>query len=399
VQRLSSSSQQQTRRGLIILYMAAVVFYWMSLYLYVPTLSVYAESKTDNLALVGVVLAQYGLWQAVTRFPLGIVADWIGRRKPFIIAGFALGGLGALLMGLTGSINGLIAGRALSGFAASVWVLLVVAVNSQFPPEDAVRTTALLSGVNSIARMLATGVTGTLNNVGGFSLSFFLAAVAAGLAVLVMFLVREQPRPSKQPALRDLGQLILRKDVLVPSLLCAVAQYAIWTGPFTFAPILAKRLGASGVTLSMLTSMNIALVMLGSFATSAIVKRVGARSMVVLNFVLIALAMSLLMIAKTIPVVFISQILFGLASGVGYSVLMGLSIRYVAETQRASAMGLFQSVYAIGMFTGPWLSGILADAIGVQPMFGVVGAVCLVVGLLGAQKLAKNGGTEPASAR
>lgn len=392
------SSKPQTRRGLIVLYLAAVVFYWMSLYLYVPTLPVYAASKTDNLALVGIVLAQYGLWQAVARFPLGIIADWVGRRKPFIIAGFALGGLGALLMGLSGSINGLIVGRALSGFAASVWVLLVVAVNSQFPPEDAVRTTALLSGVNSVARMVATSGTGTLNDVGGFSLSFILAAVTAGLAMLVMLFVREQPRPPKAPSLRDLGQLVLRRDVLVPSLLCAVAQYAIWTAPFTFTPILAKRLGASGVTLSMLTSMNIALVMLGSFVTSAIVKRVGARSMVVLNFVLIALAMGLLMIAKTIPVVFVSQILFGVASGVGYSVLMGLSIRYVDETQRASAMGLFQAVYAIGMFTGPWLSGILAEAIGIQPMFGVVGAVCLVIGLLGVQQLAKSQEMEPTTA-
>ena len=151
-------TQAHSRRGLLVLYIAAVVFYWMSLYLYVPTLSVYAATKTENLALVGIVLAQYGLWQAVTRFPLGIAADWIGRRKPFILAGFALGGLGALWMGLTGSINGLIIGRALTGLAASVWVLLVVAVNGQFPPEEAVRITALLSGVNSVARMAATPI-------------------------------------------------------------------------------------------------------------------------------------------------------------------------------------------------------------------------------------------------
>jgi MFS family permease len=45
---------------------------------------------TDNLALVGVVLAMYGLWQAIIRLPLGIAADWFGRCKPFIVACFAL---------------------------------------------------------------------------------------------------------------------------------------------------------------------------------------------------------------------------------------------------------------------------------------------------------------------
>jgi MFS family permease len=62
---------------------------------------------------------------------------------------------------------------------------------------------------------------------------------------------------------------------------------------------------------------------------------------------------------------------------------MGMSIQRVADAERATAMGLHQAVYAIGMFGGPWLSGILADAIGIQPMFGVTAAACLVLGVLG----------------
>ena len=385
-----TETRVNSRRGLLVLYIAAVVFYWMSLYLYVPTLSNYVKTKTDDLALVGIVIAQYGLWQAVARFPLGIVADWIGRRKPFILAGFALAGLGALWMGLTGSINGLIVGRALTGLAASVWVLLVVAVNSQFPPEEAVRITALLSGVNSVARMVATSVTGALNNWGGYPLAFFVAVGTAVLAMVAMLIVREPKRSSKPPSLASLGKLITRRDVLAPSLLCAVSQFAIWAGPFTFSPILAKSLGATDGTLSLLTSLNIAMVMLGSFATSAVVKRIRARWLVVFNFVVIALSMVMLTFAHSLTLIFAAQICFGLAAGIGYSVLMGLSIRDVDETQRATAMGLFQAVYGIGMFAGPWLSGILADGIGIQPMFGVVGAACLVIGLLGVQQLAKD---------
>jgi MFS family permease len=50
-------------------------------------------------------------------------------------------------------------------------------------------------------------------------------------------------------------------------------------------------------------------------------------------------------------------------------------------------MGLFQAVYAVGMFSGPWLSGILADVIGLQPMFGVIGVCCTAIGLFGTSKL------------
>jgi len=77
----------------------------------------------------------------------------------------------------------------------------------------------------------------------------------------------------------------------------------------------------------------------------------------------------------------------GLAQGIGYPVLMGMSIEHVADAERTTAMGLHQAVYAIGMFTGPWLSGILSEAMGIQPMFGMTAVACLVVGLAGTRWL------------
>jgi len=34
----------------------------------------------------------YGLWQAFVRLPLGIAADWLGWRKPFILVCLAMSG-------------------------------------------------------------------------------------------------------------------------------------------------------------------------------------------------------------------------------------------------------------------------------------------------------------------
>jgi DHA1 family multidrug resistance protein-like MFS transporter len=103
---------------MITLYAIAVFLYWIALYLYVPTLPTYVQSKSDNLALVGVVLSMYGLGQAIIRLPLGITASWLGWRKPFIIVGFALVGLGAWIMGVADGANELIIGRAITGFVA-----------------------------------------------------------------------------------------------------------------------------------------------------------------------------------------------------------------------------------------------------------------------------------------
>ncbi|MBN1979031.1 MAG: MFS transporter [Anaerolineae bacterium] len=370
------------------LYAAVVFLYWMSLYLYVPTLPTYAESKTDTLAMVGLVIAQYGIWQAFIRFPLGIASDWVGRHKPFIVGGFALAGLGALVMGTANSVDGLAVGRAITGLAAGTWVVLVVGFSSLFPPREAVRASALLTFIGSAGRVLATGVTGWLNGLGGYPLAFFAATGAAALAILVALLTKEQHRPPKPPSLKDLVQISLRRDVLLPSLIAAASQYANWATTFGFTPILAKGLGATDVALSMLTSMNIGVVIAGNLAAATISKRIDARWMTAIAFMLMAVGIVEIALAHSLLPLFLAQFCIGLAQGVSNPVLMGLSIRFVEEERRATAMGLHQAVYAVGMFTGPWLSGLLADEVGIPPMYWATAAVCLVVGLLAAWLLA-----------
>ena len=67
--------------------------------------------------------------------------------------------------------------------------------------------------------------------------------------------------------------------------------------------------------------------------------------------------------------------------GLTYPVLMGLSIKAVPQARRASAMGAFQAIYALGMTLGPALSGFIADQVTLTAIFPVTAAMCLV-GLL-----------------
>ncbi len=372
---------------MIGLYAAAAFLYWASLYLYMPTLPVYAQSRSDNLALVGIVLSMYGLWQAIIRLPLGIAADWLGWRKPFIIVGLALAALGAGIMGTAANVNGLIVGRAVTGLAAGTWVPLIAVFSTLFPSDEAVRASAMLTLVASAARALATSVTGSLKEMGGYPLAFFLAAGTAVLAILIVLPAREERRPPQRPSARSIGTLIVRRDVLLPALLNGVSQYANWTATFGFLPVLAKQLGATDVALSLLVSMNIGVVTLGNLVATAIVRRVGARRLVYLSFLLLFAGIGGAALARSLPLIFVAQFCIGLGQGIGYPLLMGMSIQHVGDGERTTAMGLHQAVYAIGMFGGPWLSGMLANALGIRPTFGVTAFGCLALGLLGTRLL------------
>jgi len=371
------------RKYAISLYGIVVFLYWMSQYLYMPTLPVYVHSKTENLAMVGVVLAMFGLWQGIIRLPLGIVADWVGWRKPFIMVCLALGAVGSWILGTSETLTGLIVGRALTGLAAGSWVLLIVSFNSLFSQQEVIRATTLITLVSLISRWLSTSVTGFLNTWGGYVLAFFLAALVTVLALLLMIPAPETRRSPKRPSLQSLLTLVTRKDVLLPSLLSMIVLYVVWGLSYGFFLLLAKQLGASEVTLSALVSMSVVIVIVGNLAATTIAPKVGIRRMVMLSFVIQSVGIGLTALAPSLPVVFVAQFLVGYTFGVTYPLLMGLSIQYVAEHERATAMGLHQAVYSIGMFGGPWLSGLLADSIDMGPMFGITAIFTGVLGVSG----------------
>jgi len=376
-----------TRRRLVLIYATAVFLFWASLYLYVPTLPVYIQTKTTSLTMVGVVISMYGLWQGVARLPLGIAADWLGRRKPFVLVCCLCSALGAWLMSSAGDVNGMIVGRGITGLAAAGWVPLVVLFSGLFPPQQAVRASAILSMVNSVSRMTATAMTGLLNDWGGYNLAFYASMFVAALALLVILPSREDHRPPQKPSPAAIGRLILRPEVLIPSLLGAVNQYAIFATTYGFFPILAKNLGANNFVQGGMATVNLAAMTIGNLASTGILKRFHPAQLVSVSFVIYLVGIGIAAPAASLWVVLAAQVLTGLASGIGYPILMGMSIQKVADEERATTMGVFQSVYAIGMFGGPWLSGILADWMGIPPMLAVT-AVCVGgLGLLGTRRL------------
>ena len=50
-----------SRRSLLGVYIVVSFLYGLCLYVYMPTLPTYVQSKSQDLAQVGVILAQYGL--------------------------------------------------------------------------------------------------------------------------------------------------------------------------------------------------------------------------------------------------------------------------------------------------------------------------------------------------
>lgn len=367
-------------RGRITAVFTAALLYFAALYVYVPTLPGYVAARTSSLTAVGVVLSMYGLWMAVLRMPLGVITDATGRYKPYLLAGVLLAGIGALVMAAGTSAGTLAAGRALTGVSAAVWVPLMVVFAGFFPPRRTIFATSLLSLASSLGQMIGTGSTGFVEAWGGFELAFFVAAGLAAAATAIIAFVKvprtaAEHRGAVTP--RSVLSIFRRRDVLIPSFTNALCQFGVWAVTFGFMPLLARQVGASGVAVGLIMTLNVAANTAANLLAALVARQENRKPLLYASFALFAAGAAAAALARGVPLLFVSTVLMGLANGVFFPILLGMSIEKVDAAHRSTAMGIHQAVYAVGMFAGPWIGGAIADLTGIRVMFGIVAAFSL----------------------
>lgn len=91
----------------------------LGLFLILPVFAIFAKGLPggDDLTLVGIAIGAYGLTQACLQIVYGSASDRFGR-KPVIVFGLVLFALGSVVAALAGDIYGIIIGRVLQGAGA-----------------------------------------------------------------------------------------------------------------------------------------------------------------------------------------------------------------------------------------------------------------------------------------
>jgi MFS family permease len=367
-----------SRKRLLFFYTGTFLF-WASLYVYVPILSVYARSAGASLSIVGWVVGSYGITQLMLRIPMGIVSDRWGRRKPFILGGAMAAAIGCLGLAALPHPYAMIFSRAIIGVGAATWVLFTTLFASYFPPERTTWALGSLTFSASAALVIAAPLGGWLAEDLGWTAPFAAGTVLA-IASLLFLLPSPEPPPSagSSPPLKDLAKVAATPFLIIISVVALFEQFMVFTTVFSFTPIYAASLGASKVDLGILLTATLLPRALGTLAAAPLASRIGERSTVSLGLVVASLSALAVPHINSLPLLAASQMLLGMGIGFSYPTLMGLSINAVPPRHRATAMGVFQAIYALGMSLGPILSGMLADRAGIASTFYLASIPCLI---------------------
>ncbi len=363
----------------------------LGLFLILPVFAVHAPTLTGgtNLALVGLALGIYGLTQGILQIPFGMASDRLGRKK-VIVFGLVVFAFGSFVAASATDIWITILGRALQG--AGAISAAVVAFLADLT-RDEHRTKAMAAIGGSIGLMFALSLAGApalyrvIGMDGIFAMTGFLSLAAVLLTVYVV--PKESAHhtdPNRRPRAALLAD-VLRNKELIRLNFGIFALHAIQMALFVVIPPALAEFGGLPVEEHWKVYLPVVLVSFALMMPPLIIAERRGRLKAVFIGAIVALVIvqvGLLLGGKQLWVIALCLLLFFVAFNILEASLPSLVTKLAALGARGTAIGVYNTTQAIGLFVGGALGGILAQRYGAVAVYSfgfITTAVWLVVAL------------------
>ncbi len=364
------------RRTLLLI---IVSMFWFAQYVYVPYQTPFLIEMGTTSAMVGIVVGAYGLTQFLSRMPIGLAADRIGRHKGFIIFGVAAAGLASVLRIVMPNAEGFLAANLLSGLASGMWISFMVLFATYFAREKLQQSTGRIIAANNIG--IFCGFLLSTVSYASYGMGFLCmaGALVSGAALLLSLAIREERVVREPLPVRELITVYKDKRLILFSMFALVQQGIMMSTSMSFTAEAARRIGATEWEIGMCAVVYIIAAVVSSyFAASDLASRFGAKVWVPLSSFALVLYCLLVPHAPTAVAFYGVQMFAGISTGVLFSYCTSEAMQDVPQSKRSTAMGYHQALYAIGMTVMPVITGNIVSAYGMANAFYFLAFTSLV---------------------
>ena len=347
----------------------------LGMFLILPVFALYAEDLPggDSHTLVGLALGIYGLTQAILMLPFGMASDRIGRKK-VIIFGLIVFALGSFVAATATDIYWTIFGRALQG-AGAVSAAVTAMLADLTREEHRTKAMALVGSSIGIAFAVSLVAGPALNRVIGVPGLFALTGILALAAIWVVkvwvpdpadshFHADAQANPAKLVDVLKNGQLA-RLDFGI------FALHAAQMAMFVVVPVALKD---SGLDIDDHWAVYLP-VLLGSFVLMVPgiiygekhgqMKPVFIGSVALMLLAQLGLALGIGHFWGIVWSLFFYFVAFNLLE----ASLPSLISKLAPASAKGTAMGVYNTAQALGLFFGGMFGGWLAQHHGFAAVF------------------------------
>ena len=346
------------------------LLWWFSLYIYVPVLPIFSKDLGANLQFIGIIIGSYAVGQILFRIPVGYLSDKLKSRKLFSVISGIFSFLGSSYLFLSNNPNDVLIGRTIAGVAAAGWVAISVYYSSFFPKNERFKSSTIILASNMIAVFLGTFFSGYISDLINIKTCFFISMVSAIFSCALFLISKEKPFDDKsQFSTTQFINLLKNKLLICLCLIGIFIQFIVFSINFSYFPIYLNNLEFSDSIVGNVVAFYTLASFMGTISSPKLIQRFGLWKIFIFSSIIIGVTTLITPYFENLILLILLRLIGGIGGGIIFSSCMSSIVRGFQENYQASAMGIFQAVYAIGMFLGPVISGIIGSRINLESVF------------------------------
>lgn len=342
---------------------------FLSMYMLLPTLPLYAQSIGGNETVAGTIVAVFTLSAVLVRPWFGNLLDRKGR-KLILIIGVGIFLMSALAYNVAISIITLLALRVVQGIGWGASTTATATIASDVIP--AVRRAEGM-GYYGVAATIAMSLGPALGlylvEYRSYSVLFTGSAILAALGLAGSFFINyEKPHKNQAEAKAPLVKGVILEKTAIPPALVLFFITLTYGGIISFLPSYANYRGVENIGLFF--TVYAVVLLFGRPIIGKMADRYGAQKFLVPGMVLIATALLLLVKASTLPIFLLVGVIYGLGFGTVQPILNALVISLSPPERRGAANATFAVAMDLGIGLGAVTLGFLVQNLGYDYMYG-----------------------------
>ena len=344
-------------------------------YLLVPLLPRYARDLHLNPMQVGVLFGSYAVALLLATFPVAILTDRYGRRRPML---WGLAGLGitTLVFAVSKQYWLLVLARGLQGVAgAATWLPGMALLADHFPSEERGRAMGMAFAAANLGVLIGPPMSGFLDQHAGPAIPFVMGAALVALdAVGRAFLL---PEAEATPGPRIPFRQLLANPVIRLFAGAMALGSALWALLESTLPLdMDRRLALTATGIGLCFAAAALAHTFTSPLMGRLSDRIGRVKVLRMGLVLVAFLLPLPALLPR-PWMVVGAMM---ALGSSASFLMSPCSPAVADQVErlgsqsfASAFSILNLAYSVGMMVGPLVGGVLVQVVGLPLALGGMG--------------------------
>lgn len=356
-----------------------------------PVLPLFIQGLGGADWILGIIASASPLAGIILSFPVGYIADEIGKRKLLIVSAIVFTVAPLLYLFVTNPLL-LIPIRLFHGTATAIMVPVASALIVGYFDKNKAERLGIYSSATLFGRTLAPLAGGfiisyfaSMGNLINFRIVYMTAFVASLPILILTLLIPKEPgthvaKVSMKNMLSALRQFF-REKVLIATAGVDMSTYFIYGVLEAYLPVflISKHIPAN--LIGLLFSLQVISIAITKPFFGKLADRIDKR-------VQILVGISILMVT-TVSIYYISNFVLLMATVLIFGIGMSLStiatntymVELVEKGREGSALGLLSSLMDVGQTSGPFLTGFIVTWLSYQAGFFFAGFVALLSAL------------------